>query len=70
MGQRMQVKNYYYHIKIGKRGELIGVSNVSQTGPGGGATCRRKQWEFGGKAPIRWALFCKCLEKNGYFNAI
>ena len=32
-------------------------------------TCRRL-WGSGGKAPSRWAIFCKFLEKNGYFNAI
>ena len=39
-------------------------------GPGGGATSRRRLWEFGGKKTSRWAIFCKLLEKNGYFNAI
>ena len=43
---------------------------MSQTGPGGGATSRRRLWESGGEAPSRWAIFCKFLEKNGYFNAI
>ena len=43
---------------------------MSQTGPGGGATSRRRLWESRGEAPSRWAIFCKFLEKNGYFNAI
>ena len=34
------------------------------------ATSRQKLWESGPKAPSRWAIFCKFLEKNGYFNAI
>ena len=33
------------------------------TGPGGGATSRRKLWESWGKAPSRWAIFCKFLKK-------
>ena len=40
-----------------------------QTGPRGGATSRRRLWP-GGKAPSRWAIFCKFLEKNGRLNAI
>ena len=43
---------------------------MSQTGPGGGATSSRRLWESGGEAPSRWAIFCKFLEKNGYFKAI
>ena len=43
---------------------------MSQTRPGGGATSRRRQWESGGEAPSRWAIFCKFLGKNGYFSAI
>ena len=43
---------------------------MSQAGPGGGATSHRRLWESGGKAPCRWAIFCKFLEKNGYFDAI
>ena len=38
--------------------------------PGGGATSRRRLWEPGSKAPSRWPIVCKFLEKNGYLNAI
>ena len=27
-------------------------------------------WESGGEAHSKWEIFCKFLEKNGYFNAI
>ena len=43
---------------------------MSQTGPGSGATSRRRLWESRGETPSRWAIFCRFLEKNGYFNAI
>ena len=36
---------------------------MSQTGPGGGATSRRRLWESGGEVPSRWAIFCKFLGK-------
>ena len=44
--------------------------NVLRTGPGGGANSRQRLWESGGKASSSWAIFCKVLEKIGYFNAI
>ena len=50
--------------------KLVYKSKVSQIGPGGGATSRRKLWESVGKALIRWAIFCKCSKKNGHFIAI
>ena len=36
---------------------------MSQTGPRGGATSRRKLWKPRAEAPSRWAIFCKFLEK-------
>ena len=35
-----------------------------------GATSRQRLWESGSEALSRWAIFCKFLKKNGYFNAI
>ena len=49
--------------------KLVQLKRVTD-GPGGGATSRRRLWESEGKAPSRWAIFCKFLEKNGYFDAI
>ena len=39
-------------------------------GTWGGASSRRKLRGSGGEAHSRLAIFCKFLEKNGYFNAI
>ena len=50
--------------------KLVQLKRVTDGAWGGGATNRQRLWESGGEAHSWWAIFCKFLDKNYYFNAI
>ena len=55
---------------ISKLGDIVSKSVQLRWGQWTEPPPAGRLWGSGGKAPSRWAIFCKFLEKNSYFNAI